>query len=296
MAAGGVYGMGGAKETAGTGARRRESVEPGRTGRPAAAVALLAAGISLVLAVGPPLFRPGFGVGGGRGGAPPGAGPGGRGGAPPRTLIATLGRNVPHYLEPDGTAVGIVPGRWRDAVAALPVIDQRPGWLRVRLAQRPNGSTGWVRRSDVGLTTSPYRIEIDARSARLRLFDDDAKVMDVPAGVGTLEHPTPTGNYFVALLAPSPGPGYGDVVLVTSAHSPTTTDYDATLDASVAILGPLGADAQIGVDDQAGVEGPRRQAGARVSRGCVRLHLADLGRLRAVPAGTPVDIIAEAAV
>ncbi len=289
--------MGGAGETPGPGARRRGSARPGRTGRTAAtAAALLAAGISLLLAVGPLLFRPGSGGRRPARATPAGAAPHVLRMPPGVTLIAMLGRDVTRYAAPDGAAVGTVPGRWRDAVAALPVIDQRPGWLRVRLAQRPNGSTGWVRRSDVGLTTSPYRIEIDARSARLRLFDDDAKVMDVPAGVGTRQHPTPTGDYFVALAAPSPGPGFGDVVLVTSAHSPTATDYDATLDASVAILGPLGADREIGVDGEAGVDGERRQAGARVSRGCVRLHPADLGRLRVVPAGTPVDILAEAAV
>jgi hypothetical protein len=203
---------------------------------------------------------------------------------PGLVLIAVLSRDVARYAEPGGAPAGIVPGRWRGAGAALPVVEQRPGWLRVRLAQRPNGSTGWLRRADVGLATSPYRIEIDALSARLRLYDHGVEVMDVPAGIGIREQPTPTGGFFVALLEPPPGPDFGDVVLVTSAHSPAATDVDSSPDASVAILGPLGADGLIG------------QRGARVSRACVRLHPPDLRRLRAVPAGTPVDILTEVAV
>lgn len=50
-------------------------------------------------------------------------------------------------------------------------------------------------------------------------------------------------------------------------------------DAMVAIHGPLSGDAAIG------------STGARISHGCIRLHEADLLRLRDVPAGSPVTIL-----
>jgi lipoprotein-anchoring transpeptidase ErfK/SrfK len=102
--------------------------------------------------------------------------------------------------------------------------------------------------------------------------------MSAPAGVGTAQDPTPTGNFFVALYASPPSAAWGPFVMVTSGHSNAISDYEESGDAIVAIHGPLGADAAIGT------------SGARVSHGCVRLHDSDLVRLRSVPVGTPVQI------
>jgi hypothetical protein len=201
---------------------------------------------------------------------------------PPRglALIAQLSHDVPRYPEPGAeTADGVVPGSWLGATSALPVIDSRPGWLRVRLARRPNFSTAWIRAADAHLVTSAYRIVVDVRSKRLLLYQNDKLALDAPAGVGTPDDPTPTGDFFLALFAPPPSPGYGDFVLVTSAHSTKITDWASSGDAIVGIHGPLGADAAIGA------------AGAAISHGCVRLHAADLARLRPVPAGTPISIV-----
>ncbi|WP_035931262.1 MULTISPECIES: L,D-transpeptidase [Pseudofrankia] len=198
---------------------------------------------------------------------------------PDVTVIAQLSHDVPRFTVPDeGARDGMVPGRWRGGPSALPVIDTRPGWLRVRLAQRPNFSTAWIRTADVRLVSSAYRIAIDVEAKRLRLYEHGKMTLDAPAGVGTPDDPTPTGEFFLALFAPPPGPGYGDYILVTSAHSTKITDWDSSGDAIVGIHGPLGADAAIG------------ESGAQVSHGCVRLHLPDLARLRAVPAGSPITI------
>jgi lipoprotein-anchoring transpeptidase ErfK/SrfK len=198
---------------------------------------------------------------------------------PSLTLIAQLSGNVPRYARPDpATLDGTVPGSWLGAQSALPVIDVRPGWLRVRLAQRPNFSTAWIRMTDARLVTSDYRIVVDVPKRHLLLYKDGKVLMDAPAGVGAPGDPTPTGDFFVALFAPPPGPGYGDYILATSAHSATITDWESSGDAIIGIHGPLGADAAIGT------------TGAAVSHGCVRLHLSDLAKLRPVPAGTPVLI------
>jgi lipoprotein-anchoring transpeptidase ErfK/SrfK len=194
------------------------------------------------------------------------------------TLVATTHGAIPGFVRPGGPSTGTVPGSWQGAPSILPVTGSRPGWYDVRLAQRPNGSTVWVLARDVSVAVTPYRIVIDLATTHLALWRSGHLVLSVPIGIGTARYPTPTGHFFVALLAMAPSPGYGAFVMVTSAHSDTITDWDRSGDAIVAIHGPLGSDRQIGT------------TGAAVSHGCIRLHEADLLRLRIVPVGSPVDI------
>jgi lipoprotein-anchoring transpeptidase ErfK/SrfK len=175
--------------------------------------------------------------------------------------------------------VGTVPGAWQGAPSTLPVVDSQPGWYKIRLAQRPNGRTAWVLARDVSITSTPYRIVIDLPSTHLTLYRNNQPMFTTPIGIGTSRDPTPTGQYFVALLARPPNPAYGAFVMVTSAHSNTITDWQRSGDAIVAIHGPLGSDREIGA------------RGAAVSHGCIRLHERDLLRLRNVPVGSPVDIM-----
>ena len=187
------------------------------------------------------------------------------------TLVATTHGAIPSFRFPGGPRTGTVPATWHLAVSTLPVIATRPGWLEVRLAQRPNGSTAWVLASDVTLARTPYRIVIDLATTHLMLYRAGQLIMSVPVGIGTSTDPTPVGQYFLAFLAAPPTPGYGAFVMVTSAHSNTITDWESSGDAMIAIHGPLGSDSQIGT------------SGAQVSHGCVRLHESDLA---AAPPGT----------
>jgi lipoprotein-anchoring transpeptidase ErfK/SrfK len=196
------------------------------------------------------------------------------------TLVATTRGAIPSFASPGGAVTGTVPATWYDARSTLPVIGQRPGWLEVRLAQRPNGSTAWVRADDVDVAVTPYRIVIDLATTHLTLYRSGRRVFSAPVGVGLSAYPTPTGHYFVALLAAPPNPGYGAFVMVTSAHSNTITDWEKSGDALIALHGPLGSDREIAT------------TGAAVSHGCVRLHESDLIQLRPVPAGSPIDIVA----
>jgi lipoprotein-anchoring transpeptidase ErfK/SrfK len=178
-------------------------------------------------------------------------------------------------------AAGTVPASWYDRPSVLPVIATSPGWVQVRLAQRPNGSTAWLPDGDVTLGSTPYRIVINAATTRLALYDNGRLVFSAPAGVGTLEDPTPAGEYFVAFdeQPPQPNPGYGPFIIVTSAHSPAIADWQGSGDAVIGIHGPLGDDTEIGT------------SGARISHGCIRLHDQVLERLTEVPPGTPVDVV-----
>lgn len=200
---------------------------------------------------------------------------------PASTVLATVLRTVPRYASPGVLAAGAVPATWYDRPSVLPVIATRPGWVQVRLAQRPNGSTAWLPDQDVTLGSTPYRIVINAATTRLALYDHGRLVFSAPAGVGTVADPTPDGEYFVAFdeQPPQPDPGYGPFIIVTSAHSPAIADWQGSGDAVIGIHGPLGDDTEIGT------------AGARISHGCIRLHNQALERLTDVPPGTPVDVV-----
>lgn len=200
---------------------------------------------------------------------------------PPWTLIATLDEDVAGYSEPGAESDRIVAASWHDRVSSLPVIEERPEWLHVRLPQRPNGSTAWIRREDVELSSSPYRIRIDVATMRLQLYEQGELVLDAPAGVGTDDAPTTVGEFFVTFLQEpfDDGANWGPFIVVTSAHSESISDFQMSGDAIAAIHGPLGSADAIG------------ETGAQVSKGCVRLHLDDLAVLRDVPAGSPIDIV-----
>jgi lipoprotein-anchoring transpeptidase ErfK/SrfK len=196
------------------------------------------------------------------------------------SLIATTKGTIPRFATPGGRADGAVPARWYGSLSSLPVIGQRPGWFRVRLVTRPNGSTGWVRAADVTVTDTPYRIVVNLAAERLRLYRLGRQIMNAPAGIGTKQDPTPTGQYFVAMLEDSPSAEYGPFILVTSAHSEAIGDWEGSGDAVIGIHGPLGEGGLIGT------------SGAALSHGCIRLQLPDLARLRPVPIGTPITITA----
>jgi lipoprotein-anchoring transpeptidase ErfK/SrfK len=215
----------------------------------------------------------------------------GSGQAAGSTVLATVLRDAPVYARPGLLAAGTasagrgttdtVPATWYERPSVLPVIATRPGWVEVRLARRPNGSTAWLPSSDVTLGRTPYRIVINTATTQLALYDGSQLVFSAPAGVGTTSDPTPTGDFFVAFdeQPPQPNPGYGPFIMVTSAHSPAISDWDGSGDAVIGIHGPLGDDSEIGT------------TGARISHGCVRLHDQDLEKLAAVPPGTPVEVV-----
>ncbi len=199
----------------------------------------------------------------------------------PSALIATLTADIPRFPAPGAEPDGTVAATWHQRPSALAVINEQPGWLQVRLPQRPNGSTTWIRRDDVELSSTPSRIVVDVATMRLRLYNAGEKVLDAPAGIGTDEAPTTVGNFFVTFLQepPDDGAAWGPFVMVISSHSETISDWEQSGDAIAAIHGPFDTGDAVGT------------TGAKVSHGCVRLHLEDLRALRDVPAGSPVDVI-----
>jgi L,D-transpeptidase catalytic domain len=150
-------------------------------------------------------------------------------------------------------------------------------WVRLRIPMRPNGSTGWVRRRDLGAVHLTHAL-ITVDRARLRLFlsEHGRRVWSAPVAVGKASTPTPPGHFWIRekFRIENPSSGYGPYAMGTSDYS-TLTDW------------PRG-----GV---VGIHGPFHQPWeipGRVSHGCVRLRVADDAWLgRHVALGTPVHIL-----
>lgn len=160
------------------------------------------------------------------------------------------------------------------------VIEQSGDWLHVYLPVRPNGSSGWVRVSDVNLATTDYRVEVRLAEHRLLLHKGNEVVMDVPVGVGRDEVPTPGGVYYIKelLQPPTPGGTYGAYAYGLSGYSPVLESF-------------AGGTGVIGIH---GTNEPET-VGTDASHGCIRMLDADITRLVTefgLPLGTPVEIVA----
>lgn len=198
---------------------------------------------------------------------------------PASTVLAAPNGTIPSFSGPGGTRDGSI-GLFYGYSLVLPVIAQQGDWLQVRLPQRPNQSTTWVQTADVTLSSTPYRLVVNLSERRLTVYQAGNQIMHFPVGIGLPATPTVTGSYFVAVHEPHADPLYGPVILDLSAHSDAIASWEGSGDAIIAIHGPIdtSADALIGT------------TGARVSNGCIRMHLADVIHLSMIPPGTPVDI------
>jgi lipoprotein-anchoring transpeptidase ErfK/SrfK len=163
------------------------------------------------------------------------------------------------------------------AVIARTTDDADRTWLQVRLPVRPNNTTGWVPESALSeLQPVNTWLKIDTRAYKVTLVKNGKTVFSARAGVGQSQWATPKGQFFIrAKLEKFGGRGsvYGPVAFITSATSPTLTDW------------PGG-----GIVGVHGTNTPNLIPG-RISHGCVRLRNADILKLaRLMPVGTPLTI------
>ncbi len=162
-------------------------------------------------------------------------------------------------------------------VTVLGVVGQpADGWIQVMLPVRPNGSTGWVRASDVYLYVADSEIVVDLGKRRLSYLIDGVEVLSTEVGVGSRYNETPIGEYFVtdSVTLANPNSAWGPHALGTSARSETITEFN-------------GGDGIIGIH---GTNNPS-SIGGNISLGCVRLPNDMITALHAmVPIGTRVLI------
>jgi hypothetical protein len=174
-----------------------------------------------------------------------------------------------HYLTEDGLPENYL-------LLAQTTDGQGRVWVQVRLPERPNGKTGWVRRSDLGTFHEVTTLLVaDRRRLTITLYRNGKRVFRAPLGVGKASTPTPGGHYWIREHFRVAGtPAYGPRAIGTSAHAPTLTDW------------PNGGVVGIHGTDEPGL------VPGRPSHGCMRMHNRDVLRLyRLLPIGTPLHIV-----
>ena len=166
----------------------------------------------------------------------------------------------------------------KNAIPQVFLVDEQQGdWVRVLLPVRPNGTTGWVRSSDVRLTQNRFRVVVELAAHQITVYDGNEVMIHEPVAIGTGETPTPTGKYYLRVLlkAPDPTTVYGPYAFGLSGHSDVLTEFN-------------GGDGELGIhgNNDASV------LGKSVTHGCVRISNESITRLAGIlPLGTPVEIV-----
>jgi hypothetical protein len=148
-------------------------------------------------------------------------------------------------------------------------------WVRLRLPQRPNNVTGWVRRAALGPEQLVHtRLVVNHRTLRITLYARGRRKFSAPVGMGAPGTPTPRGVFWIREKFQVSGNSlYGTRAMGTAAYSDVLTDWPGG--------GVIGIH---GTDEPGLIPG-------RPSHGCIRIRNRDVERLyRLTPIGTPLLI------
>jgi hypothetical protein len=152
-------------------------------------------------------------------------------------------------------------------------------WVKVLLADRPNGTSGWVRRDRVALRRTRYWVTVRVRSRRVTVYKNGRRVRSFRAVVGAPSTPTPLGlgAIYERNRQPDPGAFLGPWALSLTLLSNVLENYGGG-PGRVAIHGRAGASL-------------RDPLGSARSHGCIRVNNDDVRWMAArVPVGTPVHV------
>lgn len=162
-----------------------------------------------------------------------------------------------------------------DQPAAFLVLDSQPGWYHVLIPVQPNGSTGWVKASDVQVTTTNQYLRVTVSQFRLDRYQDGKWTGGVRVAVGKPSTPTPTGLFYIVASQAVPSAPYNPGIFALSGFAPQP------------LPGFLGATLGLHGWTDPGV------IGTQASNGCVRVATVDMNPLlHSLLLGTPVDIVA----
>lgn len=205
--------------------------------------------------------------------------------APPvgRTLVVSakdgkIGAKVGLYKTPNATSpfMTVANGKQSFGRVVFTVIEQQGDWIKVNTQVRPNGTTAWIKASDV---TPPYdhawKIKINVKSRQLTVLKNGAPWMVEKVAVGSPKYPTPLGTFYTQDLLRTKG-AYGPYAYGLSGFSNVLQTFGA-------------GDGRIGIH---GTNAPS-SIGQAVSHGCIRMRNSAITKLKSVlPLGVPVEITA----
>jgi lipoprotein-anchoring transpeptidase ErfK/SrfK len=155
------------------------------------------------------------------------------------------------------------------------VTEDAGDWLQVEVLARPNGQTGWIKRSDVTVSDIRTHMELDKATFHLKAFDGDQLVAETNVVIGKNSSYTPVGSFFLTeKISHPPAGSYGPWILATSAYSESLDSFDGGL-------------------PQVAFHGTNQPSliGTQASNGCVRMpNDVDLVLADKMPPGTPITI------
>lgn len=196
---------------------------------------------------------------------------------PVGTPTVALHRTVPVHVRPHGRIVGAVAASRpiTGEQTVLPVIAERPGWDRVRLPQRPDGSTGWISTRGTSTGSTPWVVHINRGLRRATVFRSGRLLRTFSVVVGRPSLPTPAGVFFVAEIIDEGNIVTGPYALATSAYSNVLQEFE-------------GGPGQVALHGQDGLPEP---LGSASSHGCVRFSGTAITWLAwHLTLGTPVTV------
>ncbi len=180
-------------------------------------------------------------------------------------VVPELRLTNPWYFDTD-LALMVTSGREDDA------------WVEVALPVRPNGTTAWIRSTDVTFRSHRFHISVAIGERTLRAYQGDTLVFETRVVVGRASTPTPLGRFFINASIPQTNQrgAYGPLILSVSAFSEVLDTFDGGIP-EIALHGT----------------NQPMLVGQAASNGCVRMaNDAVLALAALVPVGTPVDFVA----
>lgn len=150
-------------------------------------------------------------------------------------------------------------------------------WAFVRYSERPNGSVGWVKLSQLDIYSVAYRVVVQRCARRLTVFRQGNPVYSAPVAVGKGSTPTPLVEAYVDYLYrwPDPNGDYGAYSIGVAAFSEVYERFGRGGVGQIAIHGTTS----------------RWSVGRAASNGCVRMYNEDVTQVaRYARPGTPVTL------
>ncbi|CAB4322978.1 MAG: L,D-transpeptidase family protein [Actinobacteria bacterium] len=157
------------------------------------------------------------------------------------------------------------------------VIEVQGDWVKVLIPVRPNHTVGWVKASDVAITTTDFRFELDLSKFHLTVFKGAEVFLETDVVIGRPNTPTPVGRfYMLEKIKQNDSNGvYGTWIFATNGYSETLDTFN----------GGLPVIAFHGTNQP-------QLIGTQASNGCVRMPNEIADKLaEVIPAGTPIDIL-----
>jgi lipoprotein-anchoring transpeptidase ErfK/SrfK len=152
-------------------------------------------------------------------------------------------------------------------------------WVKVLLANRPNGSAGWIQRDRVVLHRTRYWVTVRVRSRRVAVYRNGKRVRRFRAVVGAPGTPTPRGlaAIYERNRQPDPSAFLGPWALSLTSLSNVLESYG-------------GGPGRVAIHGRAGASLLDPLGTAR-SHGCIRVNNDDIRWMAArVPVGSPVRV------